>query len=70
MAGEKLGSGARFRGLAAKLAANPNVRNPNALAAYMGRQKYGTKRFQQLAKKGRERAEHDAPRLAPPRVRL
>jgi len=29
------------------------VKNPKALAAYIGRKKYGKKRFQQLAAKGK-----------------
>jgi hypothetical protein len=29
------------------------ARNPDALAAYIGRKKYGKKRFQQLSKKGK-----------------
>jgi len=50
----KLGTGARFRALVRKLRAR-GAKNPRALAAYIGRKKYGKKRFQQLAVKGRKR---------------
>ena len=49
-----LGTGQRFRQLTRKLA-RKGVRNPKALAAYIGRKKYGKKRFQQLAAAGRRR---------------
>lgn len=54
----KLGSGARFRTLSGKLGARRGkgkVRNPKALAAYIGRKKYGAKRFAKLAAAGRKR---------------
>ena len=50
----KLGSGERFARLKAKLARR-GVKNPAALAAWIGRRKYGKKRFQQLAAAGRRR---------------
>jgi len=50
----KLGTGERFRRLVRQLAAR-GVRNPRALAAWIGRKKYGKKRFQQLAAAGRRR---------------
>jgi hypothetical protein len=53
---EKLGSGRRFRALESKLAARRSVKNPAALAAAIGRKKYGGKRMAQLAARGRERA--------------
>jgi len=53
---EPIGSGRRFRRLAGKLAKDPTVRNPEALAATMGRRKYGAKRMAQLAAAGRRRA--------------
>jgi hypothetical protein len=53
---ERIGSGKRFRGLAAKLN-KPGIKNPSALAASIGRKKYGDKRFQALALAGRRRAE-------------
>lgn len=48
-----LGSGQRFKALEGKLSTR-GVRNPAALAAYIGRKKYGAKRFGQLS--GRKRA--------------
>ncbi len=48
----KLGSGTRFKQLTSKLAKR-GVKNPKALAAYIGRKKYGKKKFQQLAAKGK-----------------
>jgi len=50
----KLGSGARFKSLKKKLGKR-GVRNPGALAAYIGRKKYGKKRFQKLASAGKKR---------------
>lgn len=52
MAKAKLGSGARFNALTKKLG-KKGIRNPKALAAYIGRKKYGKKKFQKLAAKGR-----------------
>lgn len=49
----KLGSGGRFVALSRKLAAEPGVRDPAALAASIGRKKYGKKKFQSLAAKGK-----------------
>jgi len=48
-----LGEGGRFAALEAKLDKRPSVTNPGALAAYIGRKKYGKSRFQKLAAKGR-----------------
>lgn len=50
----KLGSGARFKALAAKLKGKKGIFSPKGLAAYIGRKKYGKKRFQGLAAKGRK----------------
>jgi hypothetical protein len=50
-----LGQGGRFAALRAELARR-GVRNPSALAAYIGRKKYGKKKFQMLAAKGRREA--------------
>jgi hypothetical protein len=47
-----LGSGQRFASLENKLA-NRGVRDPAALAAFIGRRKYGAKRFAQLGRRGR-----------------
>ncbi len=49
-----LGSGERFRQLSRKLAAR-GATNPDALAAWIGRQKYGKEKFQKLAAKGRRK---------------
>lgn len=49
-----LGSGARFAALKNKLSHRPGVTNPGALAAYIGRKKYGASRFASLAAKGRK----------------
>jgi hypothetical protein len=53
MAKAKLGSGKRFAALKGKLAGRKGVKNPGALAAYIGRKKYGAKRFARLSAKGR-----------------
>ena len=50
----KLGSGKRFKALTRKLAAK-GAKNPKALAAWIGRKKYGKKKFQKLAAAGRRR---------------
>lgn len=46
----KLGTGTRFKNLKKKLA-RKGARNPGALAAYIGRKKYGAKKFAALSKK-------------------
>jgi len=53
MAKPKLGSGARFSALTQQLAAR-GARNPKALAAYIGRKKYGAKKMSSLAAKGKK----------------
>lgn len=50
-----LGSGGRFAALEGKLASRPGVTDPGALAAYIGRKKYGASRFQALSAKGRKK---------------
>jgi len=52
MAKPKLGSGARFSALTQELASR-GARDPKALAAYIGRKKYGAKKMGQLAAKGK-----------------
>ena len=47
-----LGEGSRFRELSDKLK-KKGVRDPDALAASIGRKKYGKKRFQELAARGK-----------------
>lgn len=49
MANMKLGGGGRFAKLEGELARNPKIRNPQALAASIGRKKYGKKKFQSLS---------------------
>jgi hypothetical protein len=51
----KLGSGARFAALKNKLASRPGVSNPGALAAYIGRQKYGAAKMARMSAAGRRR---------------
>lgn len=50
-----LGSGQRFAQLEKEIADNPKIKNPAAVAASIGRKKYGKKKFQKLAKKGKQR---------------
>jgi len=50
----KLGSGARFRAVAAS-AARSGARNPNAVAAAAGRKKWGGKKMAALSAAGRKR---------------
>ena len=49
----KLGSGARFKALEGKLK-KKGAKTPGALAAWIGRKKYGKSRFQGLSAKGRK----------------
>jgi len=49
-----LGTGERFKRLVRSLAAK-GVKNPKALAAWIGRKKYGKRRFQQIAARARKR---------------
>lgn len=49
----KLGSGERFDSLVKAVSKDRGVDNPKALAAYIGRKKFGKKRFQKLAAKGK-----------------
>lgn len=50
----KLGSGGRFKALSNKLE-KQGVSNPNALAAVIGRNKYGAKKMANMAAKGRKK---------------
>ncbi len=54
MAKPKLGSGKRFSRLKAKLARR-GAKKPGALAAYIGRKKYGAKKMAKLSARGRKR---------------
>lgn len=52
----KLGSGKRFKELANKIAKNdPSIDDPDAVAASIGRKKYGNKKMSQMASKGKKR---------------
>lgn len=51
----ELGSGERFAALKEKLDDRPGVADPGALAASIGRKKYGKSRFQKLAVRGKVR---------------
>lgn len=55
MAKAKLGSGARFKALERSIASKGKVRNPAAVAASIGRKKYGAKKMASLATKGRKK---------------
>ena len=50
----KLGHGGRFRALAAKLS-HKGVRDPNAVAAAIGRKKYGKAKMAHWSAEGRAR---------------
>src|SRR3990170_3694079 len=52
----KLGSGSRFAALVRKLEARGDIADPRALAASIGRRKYGRKGFAKLAAAGRRRS--------------
>lgn len=54
MAMPKLGTGARFKKLSGQLGAK-GATNPDALAAYIGRRKFGASRFTKLAAKARSK---------------
>ncbi len=51
----KLGGGGRFKALEGKLA-RKGVRDPGAVAAKIGREKYGAKKMSRMAARGRRRA--------------
>lgn len=52
----KLGSGKRFEHLEESIAARGDASNPAAVAAAIGRKKYGKKRMAKLSGEGRHRA--------------
>lgn len=60
----KLGGGGRFQKLEASIAARGNVSDPGAVAAAIGRKKYGKKRMQAMAAAGRNPKHHIASALA------
>lgn len=49
-----LGQGGRFAALKAKIGKEPGVTNPGAIAASIGRAKYGAKKMASMAAKGRK----------------
>jgi len=51
-----LGSGERFKRLTSKLSGQSGVTDPKALAAAIGRKKYGKQKFQELAAAGRKKS--------------
>ena len=51
----KLGTGTRFRRLRRTLGRRRGVRTPGALAAWIGRRKYGTKKMAKLSARGRRK---------------
>lgn len=51
----KLGSGKRFASLESKIAKNGKVSDPAAVAAAIGRKKYGAKVMAKLAARGRKK---------------
>lgn len=53
----KLGDGSRFKKLKKDLSRKRGVRNPAALAAWIGRKKFGDARFAELSSMGRVRAD-------------
>jgi len=55
----RLGGGGRFEKLVGQLE-KKGIKDPAALASYLGRKKYGKAKFQSLAAKGRRRAIREA----------
>lgn len=49
----KLGEGGRFKALKAELSKS-GAKDPGALAAYIGRKKYGATKFNKLSQQGRK----------------
>ncbi len=54
MAKAKLGSGERFKELKGELG-KKGAKDPGALAAWIGRKKYGDKKMTEMSKKGRSK---------------
>lgn len=54
MAKPPLGTGQRFSQLTAALAQKPGVHDPAALAAFIGRKKFGSNRMSQMASAGKK----------------
>jgi len=49
----KLGSGARFKALVKKLKGKKGIYDPAGLASYLGRKKFGAKKFAEMSAHGR-----------------
>lgn len=54
--GMGLGQGGRFAKLKKSIASKGGAYDPGAVAVSIGRKKYGKKRFQEMAAKGRKRS--------------
>ena len=52
----KLGTGKRFAALKKKLGAKKGIKNPGALAAAIGRKKFGAKKMAKMSAAGRKRS--------------
>ena len=50
----KLGTGTRFKNLTKSLDKQKGITDPEALAASIGRKKFGKTKFQKLASKGKK----------------
>ena len=50
----KLGTGKRFKALEESIAKRGNVKDPEAVAAAIGRKKYGSKKFQKMGSAARK----------------
>jgi len=56
MAKTPVGEGGRFKSLKGGLGKKKGVKTPGALAAWIGRRKYGKAKFQRIAAKGRKKS--------------
>lgn len=59
MADMSPGGGGRFAKLKSALAHKPGIKNPAALAASIGRKKYGAKKMASFSAKGRKKSDSD-----------
>jgi hypothetical protein len=55
MAKPKLGSGKRFKNMVEQLKAKGGVKNPKAVAAAVGRKKFGKEKMAKMASAGKKR---------------
>lgn len=51
----KLGAGTRFASLTKKITGKGNIEDPEAVAAAIGRKKYGEKKMAKMASAGKKR---------------